>query len=228
MNNISIIIPCYNEEKNILNTINLLLDSEYKNEDIIIVDWSDNKYTKNILSYLPNIKYFSHKNSSRASSMNLWAKYSKWNILLFLHADSELSLNSFKLLKNLDLNIYNYGWFYKKFKPNSFILNILSFFNNLNLLIFKNLLWDNAIFVSKNIFKEIWWFKNIRLMEDVEISRKLKNIWKIMIIKEFTLTSSRKFKKKGVIITLLYMQYMRILYFLWVNDDILEKKYIEY
>jgi hypothetical protein len=48
------------------------------------------------------------------------------------------------------------------------------------------------------------------------------------IVKEPILTSSRKFQKKWTIKTLLFMQYIRFLYFIWTDTEVLEKKYREF
>jgi len=229
MNTITVIIPTYNEEYNIFNLLNSLEVIWFWNSEIIVVDWSENDLTRKKVDKISHVKFIKNPNSSRASSMNIWAKEALWNLLIFLHADSFLPENAFFSLSNLDLEIYNYWWFYKKFSPNNYILKILSNFNNkISLSIFYNLLWDNAIFVSKKLFNKVWWYRNIRLMEDVELSKILKIEWNIKIIKDYTVTSSRKFQKRGVISTILFMQYIRFLYLIRVNPDKLEKKYKKY
>lgn len=228
-NNISVIIPAYFEEKITLNTIsNLTKISKNKYIEIIIVyKWEKYNYlSKKVDKFGYSIKIISPKiQSTRANFMNLWAKESSWKILLFLHNDTILPDNYFESLVNLDLSKYNYWWFYKKFYPNNYLLKINSFFTNIKLKTFWALLWDNSIFISKDLFEKIWWFPEISLMEDVEISKILKKYWKIKIIKDFTTTSSKKFLKNWTLRTFLFMQYMRFLYFIWINTELLKEKY---
>jgi len=157
--------------------------------------------------------------------MNRWAEIANWDILVFLHADTILPEKSFFKLENIDLKKYNYWCFYKQFDPNNFLLELISSVNNLQTKLFWTILWDNWIFISKNKFNKIWWFKNIKLMEDIEISKILKKEWKIFFIKDKIITSSRKFQKKWIIKTFLFMQYIRFLYFIWTDTKILENKY---
>ena len=92
------------------------------------------------------------------------------------------------MLSKLDLSKYNYGCFYKKFKPNNFLLSILEILNN---------------FQTKTLKKQG--------------SKK--------IIKDKIITSSRKFEKKWFFKTIIFMQYIRFLYFIWTDTKILEEKY---
>jgi hypothetical protein len=62
-------------------------------------------------------------------------------------------------------------------------------------------------------------------MEDVEFANIVKKLWTAKIFTSPIITSSRKFEKKGVIRTVLFMQYIRIQYAFWVKSDVLEKKY---
>lgn len=229
MNKISVIIPAYREEKSIWKTLEDLQKKGFWKSEIIIIDWSPDDLTKNIVdNYLNkklNIIYKKLENSFRSGSMNKWAEISTWNLLLFLHADTILPENSFEKLEKLNLDEKNYWCFYKKFTPNNIFLELISKVNNFQTKYFWTMLWDNAIFVSKEKFDEIWWFQNIKLMEDIELSKTLKKQGSMEIIKEPLLTSSRKFQKKWAIKTFLFMQYIRFLYFIWTDTKKLEKKY---
>ena len=59
MNKLSIIIPCYNEEKTILSVINEIDDFKDSEKEIIVVDDGSSDNTKNILKDLDkkNIKF---------------------------------------------------------------------------------------------------------------------------------------------------------------------------
>jgi hypothetical protein len=157
--------------------------------------------------------------------MNLWAEKSSWDILLFLHNDTILPQIYFTTLSNLDLRRNNYGWFYKQFYPNNSILRLNSILTNIRLTLFWSLLWDNSIFVSKDLFFRTWWFPEIDLMEDVEFSKLLKLNWSIKIIRDKSITSSRKFQKSGTFKTLFFMSYMRFLHWRWTPSHILKEKY---
>ena len=60
MNKISIIIPCYNEEKTILSVINEIEDFKDCEKEIIIIDDGSSDNTKNLLKELNKeyVKFF--------------------------------------------------------------------------------------------------------------------------------------------------------------------------
>lgn len=228
-NKISIIIPIYNEDIEILkNIINHIWDF-FIAWEVIVVDW---KYNWKIKNFIDNINtgqvsytYKSLNKSTRSSAMNQWARSASGNILLFLHVDTLLPKKSYQILSQLDTKVYNYWWFYKKFSPSDFFLDMNSYITNLRLLVFGSLLWDNAIFITKELFERVSWFPQLDLMEDIEMSKQLKKYWNIKVIKKHVLTSSRKFKKLWTARTLILMSYLRILYFLWASSDNIRKKY---
>lgn len=229
-NKISVIIPAYFEEKSTINTVNDLLNISKNIELLIVYKWEKYNYISEQLNKMClDIKLIEvNGKSTRSIFMNIWAKQSTWDILLFLHNDTILPINYFEVLSILDLSKYNYGWFYKQFYPNNFFLALNSTLTNIRLRLFWSLLWDNSIFISSKLFKKIWWFADLSLMEDVEISKKLKKYWKIFIIKNKTITSSKKFQKNWTIKTIIFMIYLRFLYLLWVDTKLLKEKYSKY
>jgi len=71
---VSIIVPLYNSEKTILPTFNSLVNSSYKNIEILLIDDGSNDNTKSIceefVKIYNNVKYFRKKNGGVASARN--------------------------------------------------------------------------------------------------------------------------------------------------------------
>ncbi|MBC7474389.1 MAG: polysaccharide deacetylase family protein, partial [Candidatus Sericytochromatia bacterium] len=89
---VSVIVPAYNEEKVINNTINSLLKSKYKNFDIIVVDdgSKDNTYQKVLDSFSNNIqvKAFTKENAGKSEAVNFGIRQTEAEIILCLDADT--------------------------------------------------------------------------------------------------------------------------------------------
>ena len=87
---VSVIIPVYNGEKYIVETIESVIDQTYKNIEIIIINdgSTDNSFTK-IKPYLimKNIKYFEHENRGVAASRNVGIRESLGDLISFLDQD---------------------------------------------------------------------------------------------------------------------------------------------
>ena len=79
--------------------------------------------------------------------------------------------------------------------------------------------------VEKRFFYRIKGFKEIYLMEDIELSNRIKKLSKPSLIEGLAITSSRRWEKYGFFKTILLMRFLRILYFLGVNDKFLASIY---
>ncbi|MBI2043362.1 glycosyltransferase [Candidatus Pacearchaeota archaeon] len=90
---VSILIPAYNEEDSIRETVETVLKSDYKNllEVIVINDGSTDKTLKIALELrekYPNVKVLNKKNSGKADSLNHGIKFAKGEIIGVVDADS--------------------------------------------------------------------------------------------------------------------------------------------
>jgi hypothetical protein len=84
---------------------------------------------------------------------------------------------------------------------------------------------DQAMFVSKSLFERVGGFPEISLMEDVAISKILKNLSAPICLKQRVITSSRRWVEWGVLKTVFLMWRLRWAYFFNVHPDVLAKKY---
>jgi glycosyltransferase involved in cell wall biosynthesis len=88
---ISVIIPVFNEEKEILDCLESLGKQNYKDFEIIVVDdgSTDNsvKELDNLAKVLPSFKYFKQGHKGPGAARNLGAEHAKGEILVFVDAD---------------------------------------------------------------------------------------------------------------------------------------------
>ncbi len=133
-NNFSIIIPIYNEEKNITDLIieinNYLSNVNYKFEIILIDDYS-NDQTQKVLEKLKkkyNIKYFNNKkNMGQSFSIQSGVRKSKFDTIVTLDGDGQNNPKDIKkLFQNYinDKDVYLVGGVRKK--RNDSFLKIIS------------------------------------------------------------------------------------------------------
>tara|TARA_R110002096_G_scaffold147671_27_gene307902 strand:+ start:12506 stop:13204 length:699 start_codon:yes stop_codon:yes gene_type:complete len=215
MNQISVIIPAYEEGHG----IELALDSVRRtlpSAEIIVSDGSQDSMTREACEK-KGVQYLVPSRHHRSSAMNAGAKHAKGNLLLFLHADTLLP-KSVSKLETLDLEKFGYGGFYKSFSPNGLMLQLHAFVVNCwKLELQKEFLGDNTIFVRKDIFEAVNGFGDLALFEDLDLSRRLRthcqsNGLRPAIFRTPIVTSSRRFKKLGVISTIVFMQRCRAWY----------------
>ena len=87
---ISCIIPAYNEEKNIKNTLDVVLDflGNEIYEIVVIDDFSEDKTVEIIEKNYPSIKLIKNsKNLWKSASVAKWIENSNWNFIFLLDAD---------------------------------------------------------------------------------------------------------------------------------------------
>ncbi|MFC1625524.1 glycosyltransferase family 2 protein [Patescibacteria group bacterium] len=88
---VSIIIPTYNEGRNLVDCVESLGNQTYSDFEIIVVDDGSTdetlKVLENLKKTIPNFKYFKQKHKGAGEARNLGVKHAKCMILAFVDAD---------------------------------------------------------------------------------------------------------------------------------------------
>ncbi len=220
---ISIIIPVLNEEKNISSALENIerLDGE---KEIIVVDGGSIDKSVGIVRKKGIVLLSSQK--GRGCQMNRGAEIAKGETLLFLHADTKLPDNAIlKIDKVMKASEIIGGRFDVRFDEDRFIFRLIAFLMNWRSSLTGIFTGDQAIFIRKNVFKNIGGYSEIPLMEDIELSKKMKLAGRAVCLEDNVITSARKWKEEGVIKTILLMWFLRFLYFLKISPIVLSKIY---
>ncbi|TXT65984.1 MAG: putative Glycosyl transferase, family 2 [Promethearchaeota archaeon] len=218
----SAIIITLNEKNNILKTIQSIREAAIIGRfkipvEIIISDGGSTDGTLELIKGKVDQVVISQAN--RSNQLNVGGNKANGDFLLFLHADTLLPKGALvriymKLRHKGDVigGAFKKKWKWNKNIKISKFLKSLHFFwegfgNWLTQLlhIFPG---DNAIFVRRDIFHELGGFQHIWLCEDLDFSRRMKNLGKkrrVLYIRDPVHTSTRRFETYG---------YLRVLY-LW-------------
>ncbi len=104
---VSIIVPIYNEEKVVRQSINSLLELDYENYEIIIVNDGSTDGTAEAAEELVGFKEGKHSkikvslinrpNGGKSQALNAGIKYSNADFVLCMDGDSQLSSNALKI-----------------------------------------------------------------------------------------------------------------------------------
>ena len=192
------------------------LDSDQDCE-IIVVDGAQEKDTLGTIH--PNHIVKISSESGRAKQMNAGASIARGEIFIFLHADTELPVHALKKIRSLmEQREYVGGAFDLGIKSDKLIFRVIgtlaSWRSRLNRIPFG----DQAIFIRREYFNRIGGYKEIPLMEDVELMRRIKKSGdKIWIFYDRVMTSPRRWEKEGVIYCTLRNWTLRALYFLGIS-----------
>jgi teichuronic acid biosynthesis glycosyltransferase TuaG len=172
---IDIIIPVYNSEKYIQNTVESVFNQTYKYWRLIIIDDASTDNTRRILFKLYQ-KYKNKKkiiilknkvNKGQAFSRNLGLKYSQSTFIAFLDSDDFWDRNKLKNQINFMItNNYNFTYTDYKIIKNKKIKTIkVPDYFNYKKFIHNSSINTCSIILKRKIIKNIY-FKNLRFSED--------------------------------------------------------------
>jgi len=222
----SIIVPVLHEAERINDLIGHLrqLDPQ-KSSEIIVVDGAPEKDTLQAIHDDRITKISTEK--GRAKQMNAGASVAKGNILIFLHADTELPIGALKRMNAfVNRNEFVGGAFDLGIKSDKRIYRVIAFLGSLRSRLNRIPYGDQAIFVRRHYFNKIGGYKDVPLMEDVEFMRRIKRSGKkILISHDRAMTSPRRWEEEGVIFCILRNWTLQILYSLGVSPHKLVKFY---
>lgn len=196
----SVIIPVLHESK----IINTLLDSLklFKKDEaveIIVVDGSPTQDTLDAISAKDIRKYSSPQ--GRGRQMNEGAAHATGEVLVFLHADTFLPSNAFSLITTtLEDERFVGGAFTLGIQSQNFLLKMIALLSTLRSRLTRAPYGDQVIFLRKSFFTKIGGYRDIPLMEDVEIMRRVrKNHGEIFIHSTKVMTSDRRWTQEGLL-----------------------------
>ena len=219
---ISIIIPVLNESLIIKQTLVQL--TSFPQVETIVVDGGSQDDTVAIASQTAKVITVTGK--GRAGQMNAGADIAQSNILLFLHADTQLPANFIDLVtKTLQQPNVIAGAFELSIDGVDRSLRWIERLVRMRSRLFSLPYGDQAIFISKQAFIEAGRFAELPIMEDFEFIKRVKRMGKIAIAPGAVTTSGRRWEKLGVWQTTLINQAIIAGYYLGISPVRLGKFY---
>jgi rSAM/selenodomain-associated transferase 2 len=216
--NFSIIIPVLHETERINDLIGHLrqVDPE-KRSEIIVVDGAPEKDTLQAIQDDKVIGISSEK--GRAKQMNAGASIAKGEVLIFLHADTELPSRALKKIEAvIEKRGLMAGAFDLGIQSNQLIFKVIAFLGSLRSRLNRIPYGDQAIFLRRKYFNNVGGYKEIPLMEDVELMWRIKRMGgKVWILNDRVMTSPRRWEEEGLVFCILRNWTLQILYFLGVS-----------
>ena len=169
---ISVIIPVFNEEEHIENTLDAV--TKGSNIEVIVVDGGSSDETVKRATAFPEIALFKGPRQ-RSEQMNLGASKSTGKILLFLHGDSLLPQDwDQEIRKAFQEPGVIAGAFKFQVDDSTLAMRILERLVEFRSKTLQLPYGDQGIFIRASSFQEIGAYKNTPIMEDYELIRKIK------------------------------------------------------
>lgn len=221
---LSIIIPCLNEADCIAGALTALEPARARGAEVIVVDGGSSDETRVLAASMADDVISAPR--GRASQMNAGAARATGEILLFLHADSRPpEATDGLIIDGLRRTRRSWGRFDVSIDGKNPLLRVVENLMNLRSRVTGIATGDQGIFVTRTLFTAAGRFPDIPLMEDVEISKRLKRFGRPLCLRHRIVTSGRRWEKRGVIRTILLMWRLRLAYWLGADPRQLAPRY---
>ncbi len=161
----------------------------------------------------------------RAAQMNAGARAARSDILLFLHADTVLPSEAPALIRDAVVHRAVWGRFDIRLSGARTAFRAIEWLMNARSALTGIATGDQAMFVRRDLFTSLGGFAPIELMEDIELSRRLKRISRPHRVRVCAVTSSRRWERDGIVRTIVRMWTLRALYALGVSPQRLARWY---
>ncbi|HVE61637.1 MAG TPA: TIGR04283 family arsenosugar biosynthesis glycosyltransferase [Chitinophagaceae bacterium] len=191
---LSIIIPTYNEEKNIEKLVSFL-KLHAASAEIIVSDGGSEDKTLELAEKSGVITVLSPQ-KGRAGQMNYAASMAKGDILYFVHADTFPPQNFVPDILNALAKGYDLGRYKTKFLSDKTILRINEWFTRFDFFICMG--GDQTLFIKKTFFIKLGGFKeDMQLMEEFEFCARARKEGRYKIMNGCAIISARKYEKNS-------------------------------
>ena len=193
--------------------------------DVVIVDGGSRDGSAEIAARAPGVCLV-RSAPGRARQMNAGATAATGEVLLFLHADTRLPAGAARaVLEALADPAVVYGRFDVRFDRPGAAFRLIALLMNLRSRMTGICTGDQAIFVRRAAFARLGGYAEIALMEDIELTRRLKRIGRLAPLGLRVTTSARRWERDGVASTVLLMWTLRLLYLCGVGPERLHRWY---
>ncbi len=221
---LSIVVPALNEAAVIGDTLQALAPLRAQGCEVIVVDGGSRDTTVALAQAWADRVLTAPR--GRASQMNAGAAAARGDVFLFLHADTRLPPDAHRqIAMGMARTGRRWGRFDVRLSGAHPLLRVVERLMNLRSRLSGIATGDQAMFVERRLFLEVGAFPDQPLMEDVELSKRLKRHGRPLCLRVPVVTSSRRWEEGGIVRTILLMWALRAAYALGVPAECLARRY---
>jgi rSAM/selenodomain-associated transferase 2 len=212
---LTIVIPVLDEAAIIVTALQALAPLRARGAQVIVVDGGSSDGTAALACPFADRVIAGPRN--RGAALNAGAALGRGDVFVFLHADTTLPDDADRMITGaLSRRPFERAWgrFDLRIAGRHPLLALVARLINWRSRLTGIATGDQAIFVAREVFWSIGGFADLPLMEDIELSRKLKRLSRPLCIAAPAVTSGRRWDYHGVLRTILLMWRLRLAYYL--------------
>jgi rSAM/selenodomain-associated transferase 2 len=222
--NLSIIVPVRNEALVLPALLARLRPLQLAGCDVLLVDGCSEDDSAALIERAGFAVL--HAPAGRARQMNAGAARASGEVLLFLHADTELPHGAIDCVEQaLASGAHHWGRFDVRISGGHWMLRVIGHMMNLRSRWTGIATGDQALFMTRAAFDAVGGFPDQALMEDIEISKRLLHRSRPACVARCVTTSGRRWETRGVWTTMALMWRLRWGYWRGVPAEQLARAY---
>lgn len=223
MTRLSVVMPALNEAAGIEQTLQRLAPCRAQGVELIVVDGGSHDGTAERAAAGADRVLAGPR--GRARQMNAGAAVAQGQVLLFLHADTQLPPHAEALVIQALSAGRLWGRFDVRIEGLSPMLRVVAAMMNLRSRLSGIATGDQAIFVRADVFRQLGGYADQPLMEDIELSRRLRAVSRPACLRQPVVTSGRRWQTHGVWRTIFLMWRLRWRYWRGESPESLAQAY---
>jgi rSAM/selenodomain-associated transferase 2 len=220
---LSIVVPVLNEAAGIVTTLQALAPLRERGAEVIVVDGGSDDGT--VQCAVPWANRVLSSPRGRARQMNAGAAEARAPLLLFLHADTQLPDGADAVLHAAMAGGAAWGRFDVQIDGRAPMLRLVAALMNQRSRFSGIATGDQALFVRRELFERVGGFPDQPLMEDIELSRRLRALAPPCCLRQRVRTSGRRWEAHGVWRTIWLMWRLRWRYWRGESPQTLAEAY---
>lgn len=220
---LSVIIPARDEALHLPALLQDLAPLRAAGAELIVVDGGSSDATCALAQ--PHVDRVLVSAPGRARQMNAGAAVARGEYLWFVHADTRIAGACLRCLLEVLGQRPLWGRFDVRLSGRGLALRLIGTMISLRSRLTGVASGDQGIFVAREAFEALGGFADIALMEDLELSRRLKRLARPRCLRPPLSTSSRRWEQRGVWRTVLLMWRLRLAYYCGVSPEQLARRY---
>lgn len=220
---LSIVIPVLNEAHGIEPTLHALAELRQRGVEVVVVDGGSTDNTPELARQHASAVLMAPR--GRARQMNAGAAQARGAVLLFLHADTQLPPDADLLVLEAIESGAVWGRFDVRIIGTAWMLRVVAALMNARSRWSGIATGDQALFVHRDVFERQGGFPDQPLMEDIELSKRLRQLHRPACLRAKVATSGRRWESRGVWRTIVLMWCLRWRYWRGETPERLAKAY---
>jgi len=220
---LSIVVPALNEADVIADTLGDLRLAMPAAAELIVADGGSTDGTPDVARGLADRLVTAP--AGRAAQQNAGAGVARGEVLWFVHADTRVPAEAFVQLQRALAAGAVWGRFDARLDGRHPGLPMVAWLMNHRSCLTGIATGDQGLFVTREAFRRVGGFPSIPLMEDVEISRRLKRVGRCQCLPGPLLTSARRWDRDGLMRTVMLMWRLRLAFFFGADPAELHRRY---